>query len=258
MNQNMKSIQSVQRAVDIINCVGYNSQGLTLKEISERLELNINTVRGLVNTLLHNGYLSKNQTTSSYALGFEFLSKSKRAYDMQIRGIYEIAFPHMTALAEKYNVTCWFQVAFYHDICTVDTVVPTNSHYAYVTKYGDRLPLHSSASGKLLLVFLPCEERAKVVENLELIKYTDYTITDKGQLYKELDKVCADGYSTELEEMDLGIGSIAAPYFNSGAALAGTLSVAAPVPIIHRTHKQIAADLLRCGNIITSEISKTR
>ena len=256
MRQSMKSIQSVQRAVDIINCVGYNSQGLTLREISEQLNLNINTVRGLINTLLHNGYLSKNQATGSYSLGFEFLSKSKRAYDMQVRGIYQIAFPHMSALAEKHNVTCWFQVAFYHDICTVDTVIPTNCHYAYVTKYGDRLPLHSSASGKLLLVFLPCEERARIVENLELTKYTDFTITDKDRLTKELDKVCSAGYSTELEEMDLGIGSIAAPYFNSGAALAGTLSVAAPVSIIHRSHQQLAADLLRCGNIITSEISK--
>lgn len=45
----VRVIQSVQRAIDIINCFDEHELKLTLPQISAKLELNINTVRGLVN-----------------------------------------------------------------------------------------------------------------------------------------------------------------------------------------------------------------
>ena len=59
MNNNPKNIQSVQRAIDIINCVAEAERKISLKEISSKLGLNINTARGLAQTLLANGFLSK-------------------------------------------------------------------------------------------------------------------------------------------------------------------------------------------------------
>ena len=53
-----KLIQSLSRAFAIIDCFTTDKKELTLNEISETLELNINTTRGLVQTLLHYDYLS--------------------------------------------------------------------------------------------------------------------------------------------------------------------------------------------------------
>ena len=57
MEKEVRLIQSIQRAFDIINCFSEQSPKLTLPKISEMLSLNINTTRGIVNTLVANGYL---------------------------------------------------------------------------------------------------------------------------------------------------------------------------------------------------------
>ena len=72
-------IQSVQRAIDIINCFDEHELKLTLPQISAKLELNINTVRGLVNTLVANGYLEHVADGNCYMLGLAFLPKADLA-----------------------------------------------------------------------------------------------------------------------------------------------------------------------------------
>ena len=52
MKEDVRVIQSVQRAIDILNCVADAEKKISLREISEKLDLNINTARGLVQTLL--------------------------------------------------------------------------------------------------------------------------------------------------------------------------------------------------------------
>ena len=53
----VKLIQSVQRSIDILNCFTDASPRLSISEISQRVDLNINTTRGLINTLTANGLL---------------------------------------------------------------------------------------------------------------------------------------------------------------------------------------------------------
>ncbi|SQC98502.1 IclR helix-turn-helix domain [Fusobacterium necrophorum subsp. necrophorum] len=52
----MKVIQSIQRAINILNCFDQNNLVLSLNEISQKLDLNINTTRGLVNSLVVNNF----------------------------------------------------------------------------------------------------------------------------------------------------------------------------------------------------------
>ena len=74
MNQeNGKTIQSVERALSIIQCIDQSANGLTLTELSEMLNLNVGTVRGLVMTLLNNVYLIKSEKNNRFFLGYEFL-----------------------------------------------------------------------------------------------------------------------------------------------------------------------------------------
>ena len=67
MEKEVRLIQSIQRAFDIINCFSEQSPKLTLPKISEMLSLNINTTRGIVNTLVANGYLEHDSETNIYS-----------------------------------------------------------------------------------------------------------------------------------------------------------------------------------------------
>ena len=76
--KNGKNIQSVQRAIDILNCFSTAEPALSLGEISARLELNKATVHGILNTLHNNDYICQN-SSGQYLLGRAVFSKAALA-----------------------------------------------------------------------------------------------------------------------------------------------------------------------------------
>ncbi|MGL5436449.1 MAG: IclR family transcriptional regulator [Lachnospiraceae bacterium] len=258
MKDDIKTIQSVQRAIDIMNCVGDAGRKITLNEISSKLELNINTTRGLVQTLLANGFLSKDVEQGTYTLGFEFLTKSKLVYQLQIQRIRDIAFPDMERISEKYGVSSWLQTSFYRGIYTVEILEAPGSHYSYAPKSGANLPLHASASGKLRIAYMPELERKKILDSIVLEPLTEHTITDREKFAELIERAYSQGYATELEETDIGISSVAAPFFDAHGTLGGTLSVAAPSVKLNRILSNVVIDLKRAGMRITDSISTRR
>jgi DNA-binding IclR family transcriptional regulator len=73
------------------------------------------------------------------------------------------------------------------------------------------LPPHCSASGKLLLAHKPKEERAKILENLPLERFTHKTIIDRHLLESELERIESTGYAVDNEEYVLGVSCVAVP-----------------------------------------------
>lgn len=58
-------------------------------------------------------------------------------------------------------------------------------------------------------------------------KFTEYTVTDWGDLLQELEKVRCCGYAVEQNEVELGMACIAAPIFHHGHITAA-ISISGP------------------------------
>jgi len=120
---------------------------------------------------------------------------------------------------------------------------------------GAALPPHCSASGKLLLAFMPPAERESVLESLPLPRFTSHTITDRQLLAGELDRIRATGYAVDNEEYVVGVACVAVPVRDaSGHAVAAVAVHAATarlplaraiefVPQMNDAAQQIAATL---------------
>jgi IclR family transcriptional regulator, acetate operon repressor len=112
---------------------------------------------------------------------------------------------------------------------------------------GSRVPLHCTASGKLLLAYLPTARRRRVVAELELHPYTDNTITDRHRLEVELATIRRAGFSTDNEEYLAGVVCVAVPVMlDSGKALA-SVAVHAPVARMTLERALTLAPALRRG-----------
>lgn len=255
MELEVRTVQSVQRAIDIINCIANSGKKITLNEISSQLGLHINTTRGLVQTLLANGFLSRDVEMGTYALGYEFITKSKQVFQSQIKRIQDIARPYMERISAKYGVSTWLQISFYRDIYTVETVEAPGSHYSYVPKSGANLPLHASASGKLRIAFMPENEQKKVLKNIDLEPLTERTITDRKVFADVVERTYSQGYATEFDETDMGISSVGVPLFDACRTLRGTLSAVATSSKLERILNNVAIELVRAGYQITDSIS---
>lgn len=120
---------------------------------------------------------------------------------------------------------------------------------------GAALPAHCSASGKLLLAFMPAAERDHVLASLPLPRFTPRTITDRQLLAGELDRIRATGYAVDNEEYVVGVACVAVPVRDaSGHAVAAVAIHAATarlplaraiefVPQMNEAAQQIAATL---------------
>ncbi len=94
---------------------------------------------------------------------------------------------------------------------------------------GSRVPLHCTASGKLLLALLPTARRRRVIAELTLDRHTDNTIVDRRALEKELAAIRRARLSTDNEEYLAGVVCVAVPVMASGGRVAACVAVHAPV-----------------------------
>lgn len=95
-------------------------------------------------------------------------------------------------------------------------------------KPGSRVPLHCSASGKLLLSLLPREQRAALVRQLRLERFTPNTITDVELLEAELDRSAHKQMGVDNEEFVAGISCVAVPVHDTAGHVVAALAVHAP------------------------------
>jgi DNA-binding IclR family transcriptional regulator len=92
---------------------------------------------------------------------------------------------------------------------------------------GSHVPLHCTASGKLLLALLPKAARTRLIAHLALTRYTDTTITDGERLAAELAQIRADGFATDNEEYHAGLVCVAVPVVDAKRRACAAIAVQA-------------------------------
>lgn len=94
---------------------------------------------------------------------------------------------------------------------------------------GRRAPLHSGGVPKILLAFLPEEERMTILDHfMHNDSVSAEIIGDRASLEKQLDQIYQDGYAVVVDELDIGAHSVAAPIHNDKGDVIAAISIAGP------------------------------
>ena len=96
------------------------------------------------------------------------------------------------------------------------------------TEPGNRVPPHSSGTGKVLLAYQSEETIDSVTRQTGLPRFTPHTITDAEQLKGELENIRQQGYAVDYEEMEEGVRCLAAPVFGPDGRILAAMSVSGP------------------------------
>ncbi len=249
-----KIIQSVQRALDIIDCFDRQNSELSLNELSNRLELNKSTVHGLLNTLVVNDYISQNGHNGKYYLGRRLISKGLLASDSLQQDLKEIGVKHLRILSEKYKVTSHLFLYRNGSLIFLDMAVPTSAYYVVSSVIGRNMPLHATASGKIVLSYMEPSEFEFWVQNNELQSFTEKTTSNSSKLKQQLKTILNNTYSIEDEEVEMGLYSIALPICNPRGQLFATLSITGSAPKVRTDFDNIIADLKAVKGMIEKEL----
>lgn len=241
-NGKYKIIQSVARAFAIIDCFTVNKTQLTLNEIAKQTDLNINTTRGLVQTLLHFNYLAYDEVLNTYRLGLVFIEKAEIAHFEFTKGLIDLVRSDLQRLADEYFVSVRMMSVEDIQASTIWETKPSRSRYALVVHESTEFPLYASATGKLILAHLEPYYRNQVIDNFEWKEFGRNTLTSKEALLEELDKVRQADVAVESEELGIGFSSLAVPVFHEGE-LIYSLSVTTTANVLQDKQADMVADL---------------
>jgi DNA-binding IclR family transcriptional regulator len=93
---------------------------------------------------------------------------------------------------------------------------------------GSRVPLHCSAIGKVFLALTPGARRRRLLESLELRRFTPATITSRAQLEAELKQIRKEQVSFDREEYLVGVVCMAVPVLGRHREALAAIAIQAP------------------------------
>jgi DNA-binding IclR family transcriptional regulator len=93
---------------------------------------------------------------------------------------------------------------------------------------GSRLPLHAGAAPKVLLAFMPEEQRERVIDEMKLPVFTANTIRDKDTLRMVLAQIREQGYAVDEQDFEVGAYAFGAPVFDHEGNVVAGLSITTP------------------------------
>lgn len=218
----VRIIQSVDRALSILELFSTRRVELSVTEISNELNLNKSTVFGLLKTLLERGYLHQNMSNSKYSLGLKALEIGS---NVQINDVLlQKARPYMKNLSEKFDESVFLAIEDNGEVLYIDRYLGTKT-ISLNSEIWMRDPIYCTGVGKCLLAFMNEDRREKILRNIKFEKRTKNTITNLKDLRKELEIIHNRGYSVDNEEFENGLICVAAPVANEEKGIVAAISV---------------------------------
>jgi IclR family acetate operon transcriptional repressor len=219
------SIQSVDRAITLLEAIAEAGGETTLTELSRRTRLNISTCHHLLSTLVQRGYVAKVPVRRSYALGARILYLSNACLtqvDLPAR-----AASFIERINEKTGETVHLTVLQGDAMMKVAKRESRHPVRVDTGTLGKSDAAHATASGKAMLAWLPEGEIKRVLAH-GMTRYTANTITEWPALIEELRHVRRNGYSMDREEYQPGVICVGAAIRDHNGAVVGAISASTP------------------------------
>jgi len=218
------NVRAVERALQILGCFDDKHPERGVSEIAQAVGLHKATTHRIVTTLVSYGYLERAEDGQRYRLGVRLANLGFMV--MRRMDLRREAMPIMTDLASRLDETCDLSVFNRGEVYFVE-VVQGSRALTIAAAVGRSLPVHATASGKVLLAFLP-EAASEIPLEGPLVAHTHRTITRPAELHRHLDVVRSQGYAVDDEELELGVRAVSAAVRDRDGNVVGALSVTCP------------------------------
>ncbi|WP_375691780.1 IclR family transcriptional regulator [Pseudooceanicola sp. LIPI14-2-Ac024] len=232
-----KTIQSVDRALQILEVMARLRGEVTLAQISEELSLNASTCHHIIKTLMARNYVRPGTARGRYMLGSQLVVLADSVnMKAELPGRAKVVLEALNQLTEE---------AVHLAVLEADemiTLVKREARHALrvdSASIGKSHALHATATGKILLSGLSEDEVRRLTGMHGLRKFTNGTCTDIDALLAELDRIRAQGFSEDREEFQLYVVCIGAAVRDVTGRIIASISVSTPINRATEEHLEI-------------------
>ncbi len=221
---NSYNVRAVERATWILSAFDGEHAERGVSEIAQATGLHKATAHRLIMTLLNCGFLERTADGERFRLGLRMVELGLGA--LRRLDFRQVAFPYMQQLVERFNETSDLGIFDRGQVLYVE-VVHSEHSLTVAARVGRHLPVHCTASGRVLLAFLP-PEVVEPILSAPLPVCTVKTITSPARLREELEATRQRGYGLDDEEFEVGIRAISAPIRNIDGNVIAAMSMLGP------------------------------
>lgn len=213
--------ESADRVADVLLAFAQSDRALGVSEIARRLQLSKAVVHRILQSLSSRSIVQPVAGESTYSLGPAAIGLGTKAWSQL--DVRTIAAPVLRSLRAQTRETATLSVLVGHRRLYLDQY-ESPQEVKMVVEIGPQYPLHSGASSRAILAFLP-EHFA--VEALAELRSQTHDV-DADAFMARLAEIREIGHATSINERNTGAASIAAPFFDAAGHVLGSVSSSGP------------------------------
>lgn len=243
------AVQSVGRVLDLLEALAGEDTGIGVTRLGHATGLPYATIHRLLATLRERGYVAQDADSRRYTLGPRLIWLGEAAeslYGVWVR-------PYLSQLVELTGESANMAI-LEGDHAVYVAQVPSPHTVRMFTQIGNRVMLHSTAVGKVMLAYQSRDLAWQVIRDRGLPERTVNTITDADEFIATLDDVEAQGFAVDSEEEEIGVRCVAVPVFELGGTVAA-LSISGPVTrLSEETYRDFLPTMQTIAGSVTASL----
>lgn len=215
------------RAFGVLEHIAAADEPPSLEELTRAIGLPKPTVFRILRLLARGGLVQRDVHQKRYLVGERVAAL---ALDVQMRSPRRRERRAILArLVEAIGETCNFTMLDGTEVVYLERV-ETSANVRLHMKAGSRVPLHCTASGKLLLSELPLTQVRRLLGPGPLPRYTPRTIVGMAALERELMRIRTSGVGTDSGEFLVDSVCLAVPVRDGQGRMCAAVAVHGPAP----------------------------
>ena len=221
MPKGPEGLRAVKRSAAILFALGLHPEGVSLADLSRETGITMTTVHRML-VELRSRHLARETPAGLQALGVGTLVLSGAFLDgLDVRSE---ARPFLTQLRDATNETCHLGTLASSQIVYIDKI-DSRQRVRMTSRVGGTGLAVRTAMGKAILAYSSDDVLDDIIRTARIRPEEQFDLT---KLQRELAETRAEGFSTDLEEADLGICCVGAPIMDGAGRVIAGMSVSTP------------------------------
>lgn len=239
-------VQSVRKGLRLLEVLASAGGSVGVTKLGELTGLPYATIHRLLATLANEGYVTQAQDSRQYLLGPRLVWLGQEANKLYTHWLEPYLRELVAVSGESANLA-----VLQGDHAVYVVQVPSEKTVRMFTEAGNRVMLHNTGVGKVLLASQRPEVVERVIERQGLPAKTEHTITNPDVFRKHLDEVREQGYALDSEETEIGVRCIAVPVHGIHGNVAA-MSISGPLARLSpEVYERVLPEMQRLSQDIT-------
>ena len=249
MSTRRNRVQSVERALSILQAFTEDDLSLGISELSRRTRLSKTVVFRITQTMSDRGFIEQDPETAEYRIGLRAFEVGALYYSHMT--LERQAMRPMREMEAKQGYNVYLAVLDGRHVvylAAVDSRGPIQVRVAV----GSRAYAHATAVGKVLLAYLPADEAHELLTSAPLEALTPKTVTSVPRLERQLAQIRQTGVAVNSGETFQDAGSLAAPIRDRSGKVVAAVSNGYPLYSVSEADlPRLISEVVECADEIS-------